>query len=197
MRSVLLAGVLLAAFSHTGCMTLSVYDLSVYPVESRVLFIQNFTNNTFAPDANVELTEAVRAEITRRGNFVIAKNRNEARLRLYGRIVMYRKEGRMFDNLRQSTRTELVVACRISVRGTGGEVFARETAASVEYSETQGYRETELRARGRLNRLLAREVASAVERWYLSTFPVPPSPATKPEAPESPPPAKTAKAPAR
>ena len=186
-----------AALFGVGCVAYPTYDLGGYPRETRTLFVQNFTNNSFAPDANVELTEAVRGEIARRGNFVLAKSREEARLRLHGRIVLYRKEGRMFDNLRQATRTELVLACRIAVRGADGEVLVRETAASVEYSETQGYRETELAARRRLNRLLAQQIASAVEGWYLSTFPVPPAPAAAAKTPDVPPAAKSAKAPER
>lgn len=172
------------------CQSVPIYDLSAYPRDSRTLFLQNFTNNSFQPDANVELTDAVRLAIGSRGNFVLLDDRQKAKLRLFGRISLYRKEGRMFDNLRQPIRTELVIACRVRVQGDAGELFTGETAASVEYSSVQGYVESEETARRRLNRLLAQRIAAMVERWFIARFPAPPAasepaPDGKPSEPDS------------
>lgn len=176
------AAILALIFLGTGCASLGGLDLSAYPAKTRSLFLFNFTNNTFQPDVNRELTDWVRAEFDRRGNFKLTSKQADARLQVYGRIVVYRKEGRLFDNFRRPTRSELIVVCRVAIRQNPARIDSppnsplletREVSASVDFSELQGFRESEFQARARLLRLLASRVNNAVERAYKAHFPAP------------------------
>ena len=85
---------------------------------------------------------------------------------IYGEVTLYRKEGRLFDNYRNATRYELIVACRIRLRdGSGGDgvFYSGELAARTEFAESEGAVETERRARGRLLRQLAAQIHQAIE----------------------------------
>ncbi|MCR9142610.1 MAG: LPS assembly lipoprotein LptE [bacterium] len=168
-----LVGVALLAIcmiQASGCAYFARVDLSEYAPAERTLFLHNFTNQSFQPDVNVELTEIVRREIARRENFALMKTRDEARLWVYGEISVYRKSGRMFDNLRTPTRFELLVAARIKVREKPGENlwFSREVSARVEYSEREGFLESEFEARQRVLRQLAQRVSNVIETEFLN-----------------------------
>lgn len=165
------AAIFVTAFVFLGsCTYFDRIDLSDYPPGERTLFLHNFTNQSFQPDVNVELTEVVRRELARRENFTLAKSRTEARLWVYGEVSVYRKSGRMFDNLRTPTRFELLVAARIKVRENPGENLwiSREVSARVEYSEREGFLESEFEARQRLLRQLAARASAVIETEFVN-----------------------------
>lgn len=162
---------LLLLVAHCG--TLEKRDLSSYPPQKRTLYLHNFTNDTFQPDINLELTDLVRSEILRRENFTITDEKKEAALLVYGHLRMYRKEGQFFDNFRSAIRYRLTVICHIRLRGNPAGEMANisasgEVGASVEYSERQGYRETEYRARQRLFRMLAARISNLLELEFVA-----------------------------
>lgn len=174
------AAVLLAG----GCATYEL-DLSRYPGEKRILYLHNITNDTFQPDANVELTEWVRREFHRRKNFRLATDRKAAPLWLYTKIRVYRKEGRMYDNAREPVRFDLTVVARVRLRrnpafGSEELLDSEDIAASLEYSEREGYSESEFGARQRLLRLLAARINNRVERVFIENSPAPPPVAPEP-----------------
>ncbi len=145
-------------------------DLSSVPSEKRTLYAHNFSNSAFQPDVNVELTEMLRSEISRRGNFVIVRDKKDAAIFLYGDVGLYRKESRMFDNFRNPVRHELMIGCTVKIRANpshpgafAGETLPVEVSASVEFSEKEGYVEQEEVARRRLLRILASRIATGVE----------------------------------
>jgi len=161
------------------CTSFQKMDLSSYPSMTRTAFLHNFTNNTFQADINRELTEITRDELNRRNNFRLQGKRETARLWIYGNITVYRKEGLMYDNMRNAIRNELIVVCKIKMRQNPGKITSppgiqllesREIIASVMYSEKQGYRETEFSARQRLLRILARRINSSLEKAYSKYF---------------------------
>lgn len=163
----------------SGCGAFQIRDLSGYPPSTRTLYLHNFTNESFQPDVNVELNEWVRGELARRGNFFLRDERDQARLWLYGEITVYRREGRMYDNLRTPVRSELVIACRIRLRQNPARrdsgpqtatLLTRELAESVHFSQDEGLRETEFDARQRLLRRLSAEIANTIEAEYAGAF---------------------------
>ncbi|MBE7439319.1 MAG: hypothetical protein HS115_12745 [Spirochaetales bacterium] len=154
------------------CAFLRAIDLKPYPAGERQLFIQNIRNETFQADANLELTEWVRRELHRRGNFLIAGERNQARLILSGTLEVYRREGRMLDDYRNPVRYELILAARMHLRRVDdsgqSEIGQELLAASVEYSELEGYIETEHTARQRALQLLSARIAHFAEQSFVN-----------------------------
>lgn len=135
-------------------------DLQEFPESDRTLFLFNFANSTFDADTQVQLNRALREEIHSKEDFILIDDQDEARLGLYGEITLYRQEGRMYDNLRNPTRYELIVGVRIRLRdrGSGAVLLSSEESATVHYSPREGFPETEMQARQRLLRLLARRI---------------------------------------
>ena len=91
-------------------------DLKEFPEQERTLFLYNFSNSTFDSDTQVQLNRTLREEIHSKRDFVITDDPDQAVLGLYGEITLYRKEGRLYDNLRNPTRYELIVGARIRMR---------------------------------------------------------------------------------
>lgn len=135
-------------------------DLKEFPEQERTLFLYNFSNSTFDSDTQVQLNRTLREEIHSKRDFVITDDPDQAVLGLYGEITLYRKEGRLYDNLRNPTRYELIVGARIRMRdrSSGRVLLSTEESASVHYSPREGFPESELQARHRLLRLLARNI---------------------------------------
>ncbi len=161
---------LLLLIPSLACLSPGGRDLSRLAPEERTAFVVNFKNATFQPDVNVELTQLVIEEGERRGRLQISDERGAARYVIYGEVVLYRKEGRMFDNFRAATRYEMIVACRLRLRESAapgaedaGVFFSEELSARTEYTESEGAIETERRARLRLLRQLASRIHQAVE----------------------------------
>jgi hypothetical protein len=160
----------------TGCATYHL-DLSRYPANQRVLYLHNFTNETFQADTNVELTEWVRREIHRRRNFTLADDRARAPLSLYAKVRVYRKEGRLYDNAREPVRFDLTVIARVRVRRNTEELLdAHDVGASIEYSSREGFTETEFGARQRLLRILAERIHNRLDKVFVDNTAAPPPP---------------------
>jgi uncharacterized protein YPO0396 len=165
---------LFCALLLTGCRLLQHTDLSGFDPATRTLFIHNFTNDTFQADVNVELTDWVRNEIGRRGNFRIVKTREEARFWLYGSIVAFSQQGQMYDNMQNPVRYEMATTVKIKfrenpVKSTSDQKVDKsgEITSSIQYSSLEGYIEQEFAARQRLLRGLAAKVSDAIEAEYL------------------------------
>ncbi len=158
-----------------SCSLMKRVDLRSYPGETRTLYLHNFTNDTFQPDTNVEVTRALRDEINRRENFILVDDPAAAHLHLYGSISVFRKEGRMYDNYRNPVRYELILSARIKLRErdkgeNGGYLFTKQVGARVDYSEREGFLEREVEARMRLYRLMASRINNLLESEYLSRY---------------------------
>lgn len=161
----------------SGCHYMRRVDLRSYPESKRTLYLYNFSNEAFQPDINIELTQAMRDEVDRRDNFILTKDRMKARFGLYGAVTIYRKEGRLYDNYRNPTRYELIVAARVRMvdrerseegeGGTSGTLFVREVSATADYALQEGYPETELEARTRLVHLLASRIHNVMEEEFV------------------------------
>ncbi len=173
---------LLLIFAANSCVLFQYADLSVYPNEQRTIFVTNFMNNTFQPDIHITLTRAVREEIQRRKNFILQDDRNDSHLNLAGEISVFRKEGRMYDNYRNPVRYELIVLGNIQVKeknnspeggSTVNSFFSREISARVDYSPSEGFKESEREAIERLSRIFARKLNTVLEREFISHFPPP------------------------
>lgn len=161
-------------------------DLSPYPAENRSIYLYNFTNNSFQPDVNVELTDWVRREIDRRENFIPVSEKEKARFWLYGEVTVYRKEGRMYDAYRTPIRYELIIVCKVQLRknpafaGNGAGIsdeilLTEEIDASGEFSDQEGYIESELSARSRVLRVLASSINHAVDAAFVANAGPPPA----------------------
>ncbi len=161
------------------CRLLQRTDLSGYDPATRTIFIHNFTNQTFQADVNVELTEWVKLELNRRDNFKTRTDKDEAHIWIYCEVAVYSRDGRMYDNFQNPTRYEMTVAGRLKIRtnpAMSGPMMdkAGEVSATVQYSEKEGYPESEYAARQRLLRTLAARIADSIESEYLATIPAAP-----------------------
>lgn len=162
---------LLAGFLFLAC---SSVDLSKYSAESRGIYIHNFTNDSFQADIPVEVKRAMQNEILRRRNFIVQSDKSAANLRLYGRVTGFRRRGLMYDDLRNPTRIELILICRMKLRrgnpGEGELLASREISAAVSFQAT----ENEKQARLRLARNLAIRMHSILEKEFINNQPVMP-----------------------
>lgn len=160
---------LLPVFSSSSC----IYpDLKEYPEQERTLYLFNFANSTFDSDAQVELNRILREEIHSKRDFIIVDDQDQASLGLYGEVTLYRKEGRLYDNLRNPTRYELIVGARIRMRDrdSGRVLLSSEESVSVQYSPREGFPETEMQARQRLLRQLARRIHRSMVAAYRGRY---------------------------
>jgi len=162
-------------FTASSCVTERPIDLSSFPNEDRTMFLHNFTNQTFTGDIQRELTEVMRSEIIRRGNFRLLPEREKAALGLYGEVTVYRKEGRMYDNYRTPVRWEVIMAVKIRIRemkpksGPGFSAI-KEVSAVVDFSDREGFVESEFEARERLIRRLAMRINQTIEAEYAKYY---------------------------
>ena len=147
-------------------------DLKNFSREERTLYLYNFANSTFDADAQTELNETLREEIHSKEDFLLVPEPEEARLGLYGEVTLYRKEGRLYDNLRNPTRYELIIGVRIRLREkpSGRVLLSTEESATVHYSPREGFPESEVQARHRLLRELARNIHRSMVGAYRGTY---------------------------
>jgi hypothetical protein len=161
--------------SAGSCSVFQVYDLKEFPESSRTVFLQNFSNETYDPDVNVELNRILRNAIHMRRNFILTDDRTKARFHLHGELIVYRREGRMYDNYRNPARYMLAASVLIRMRenlnGTdAGElpVFTQEISSTIDYSVSEGFAETENQARTRLLEQLSAAINRAIEKEFVS-----------------------------
>ncbi|MCB1167350.1 MAG: hypothetical protein KDK37_09435 [Leptospiraceae bacterium] len=155
-----------------GCLS---PDLKEYDRSNRTLFLFNFTNSTFDADTQVELNRALREELHSKGDFLLTDQQDAAKLGLYGEVTLYRKEGRLYDNLRNPTRYELIAGVRIRMRemDSGVVLLSTEESASVQFSPREGFPESEYQARQRLVRLLSRRIHQSMVAAFRSRYQAP------------------------
>lgn len=168
-----------------GCAPFFYVDLSPYPETKRTIYLQNFLNHTFQPDINVILTRNLRDEIHRRENFIIVNDRHKARFVLSGEVNVFRKEGRMYDNYQNPTRYEMVISARIRLRESGSDDEEQDSSAvgtnshiadvtaRLDYSDQEGYVESDSAAYDRLARKMASNINREIEKEFISRYPNP------------------------
>lgn len=166
-----------------GCASV---DLSDYPESSRTIFLHNFTNDSFQPDIPRELNRAMQVELLRRQNFIVQDDKQKAALFLYGRVTGFRKRGLLYDDLREPTRVELMLVCRIRLRhagSAGGQVVAsRELVTTVNF-QTDRTGQAEQAARQRLAQNMASRLHSVLEQEFIRQNPQPvPNPEDEPSS---------------
>mgnify|MGYP002352869259 CR=1 FL=1 len=149
--------------------------LSGLPVEQRTLFLQNFGNSTFEGDLQMELTESLRTYIHMRRGYVLVEDRDAARFILFGDVILYRREGHLFDNELNPTRYDLnmVVRVRLIERQTGLTVTSFEEDARTQYSTQEGLVEDEVTARRRLYSSICRKIYNRISQEYPQQSPSP------------------------
>ena len=157
----------IAGFVITSCITQD-SRLANYPEKDRTLYLQNFGNTTFEADVQVELTEAIRTHIHLRQGYLLTDERNSARFILFGDIVLYRREGHLFDNEFSPIRYDLTLVVRVRLidRESGNTVTAFEEDARAQYSTKEGLVETEQSARRRLYSSICRKIYNRLSEAY-------------------------------
>lgn len=147
--------------------------LADYPEQERQTFLMNPLNRTFEGDVHVELERILREEIHRKEDFLLTSEKENAKIGLYPELMIYRKEGRMYDQYRTPVRYELIVGAKMRIiafnRTENATIAVVHESASTGYSETEGFPETEFRARQRVFRLLARKLNDAAVREWLKS----------------------------
>ncbi len=151
-----------------SCSVFQVYNLKEFPPESRTVYLQNFTNETFDPDVNTELNRILRETLHMRGNFILTENRQDARFIMSGQLYLYRREGRMYDNYRNPARYMLAAGVLIRLSEGSRQLLSEELTSTVDYSVSEGYAETEYSARTRLLLQLSAKISRAAEKAYMA-----------------------------
>jgi hypothetical protein len=144
--------------------------LSALPEEKRKIFLQNFGNSTFEGDIQIELTESLRSCIHSRRGFILVEDRDAARYLLFGDVILYRREGHLFDNELNPTRYDLnlVVRLRMIERETGRVAASFEEEGRTQYSVKEGLIEDEVTARRRIHSALCRKIYSRIREQALA-----------------------------
>lgn len=136
----------------------------------RIVYVQNFTNNSYAPSLHTTLTQFVKNEVDRRGRFIQTREKGKAAFRIYGRIEHYQKIGNLLDIGNQQISSEIFVIFRLEIQEVGGELLTLqrdEIPSRVYYSDQIGYRESEEQAQARmLQKLAIRVVEESENAWY-------------------------------
>ncbi|MCP5493096.1 MAG: hypothetical protein H7A23_00940 [Leptospiraceae bacterium] len=136
----------------------------------RYVYVQNFSNNSYAPSLHTSLTQFVKNEIDRRGRFIQTRDKSKAAYRIYGRIEHYQKVGNILDLGDQEISSEIFVIVRLEIQEAGGGtlVLERDEIPGRAYFSNQiGYRESEEQAQARMLANLAIRIAEESENaWY-------------------------------
>lgn len=140
--------------------------------EKRLVYVQNFRNNSYGPTLHTMLTRLVKEEINARGRFIQTRDKSNAQYRIYGEIAHYQLVGNIVDQAGQHISREMLVVVRLEIQKAGGEKLVlerNEIPGRVYYSEQIGFMETEEQAQTRLLRNLAIRIAEEAENaWYFS-----------------------------
>lgn len=142
------------------------------PIEDRLrmLYVQNFQNDSYAPALHTMLTRALQMEIDRRGRFLQTRDKSLAQFRLYGRVLHYQRIGNLLDAGNQQMSSEISVIVRLDLQEVGGTSLPLERSeilGRVYFSDQIGYRESEEQAQQRLANILAVRISKELENaWY-------------------------------
>lgn len=136
----------------------------------RLIYIQNFQNDSYAPAFHTMLTRAIQTEIDRRGRFIQTRDKSLAQFRLYGRILHYQKIGNLLDAGNQELSSEISVVVKLDLQELGGisvPLEREEILGRAYYSDQLGYRESEEQAQARVANILAMRISKELENaWY-------------------------------
>lgn len=136
----------------------------------RVLYVQNFQNNSYGPGLHTMVTQAVRAEIDRRGRFLQTRDKSQTYFKLYGSINHYQRIGNLLDLGNQQLSSEISVVVKLELQELGGErvtLERDEILVRAYFSDQIGYRESEEQAQARLMNTLAMRISEEIENaWY-------------------------------
>lgn len=136
----------------------------------RVLYVQNFQNNSYGPGLHTMVTQSVRAEIDRRGRFLQTREKSQSYFKLYGSINHYQKVGNLLDLGNQDLSSEITVVVKLELQELGGERITLERdeiLVRAYFSDQIGYRESEEQAQARLMNTLAIRISEEIENaWY-------------------------------
>jgi hypothetical protein len=136
----------------------------------RVLYVQNFQNNSYGPGLHVMLTQALKAEIDRRGRFIQTREKSQSYFKLYGSINHYQKVGNLLDLGNQQLSSEIAVVVKLELQELGGERITLERdeiMVRAYFSDQLGYRESEEQAQARLMNTLSIRISEEIENaWY-------------------------------
>jgi len=143
------------------------------PDFQRTLYVQNFSNSSYAPALHTILTQHLIQEIDRRGRFIQTRNREQASYRVVGEIVHYQVVGDLLDQGDQHLSSEIFSVARVELQNvaTGERIRLErsEIPGRAFFSRQLGYRETESQAQERMARVMALKIAEELERaWYFS-----------------------------
>ncbi|MCX7999644.1 MAG: LPS assembly lipoprotein LptE [Leptospiraceae bacterium] len=137
----------------------------------RLLYVQNFQNDSYAPAFHTMFTRALQTEIDRRGRFLQIRDKSLAQFRLYGKILHYQKIGNLLDAGNQQLSSEISVIVKLDLQEAGGfsiPLEREEVLGRVYFSDQLGYRESEEQAQARLANILAMRISKELENaWYL------------------------------
>lgn len=136
----------------------------------RVLYVQNFQNNSYGPGLHVMLTQAIKSEIDRRGRFLQTRDKSQSYFKLYGSINHYQKVGNLLDLGNQQLSSEITVVVKLELQELGGERITLErdeVMVRAYFSDQLGYRESEEQAQARLMNTLSIRISEEIENaWY-------------------------------
>jgi len=136
----------------------------------RVLYVQNFQNNSYGPGLHTMVTQSVRAEIDRRGRFLQTRDKSQTYFKLYGSINHYQRIGNLLDLGNQQLSSEISVVVKLELQELGGERITLERdeiLVRAYFSDQIGYRESEEQAQARLMNTLAMRISEEIENaWY-------------------------------
>lgn len=158
---------LLILVLFAGCVGVD-QRLTHLPESQRTLFLGNFGNVTFESDLQIELTEALRNYIHLRKGYILVNEVEKARFLLYGEVILYRREGFLFDNEMNPTRYDLniVAKLRLIERETGAMVTVFDEDARTQFSVSEGMSEDEVMARHRLYGKLCRKIYDRISMAF-------------------------------
>lgn len=142
--------------------------LAGLPREERTIYLENFSNSTFEADVHVEWVEALRQRLDQRRGYLPVAEPAEARFVLSGEVVVFRRDGYMYDNENAPLRYDLmmVVRLRLTDRQSGNIVTSFEEDARTQYSVREGLAEDEFTARQRLYRSLTRKAYARLSEAF-------------------------------
>ena len=136
----------------------------------RVLYIQNFQNNSYGPGLHIMLTQALKSEVDRRGRFIQTREKSQSYFKLYGSINHYQKVGNLLDLGNQQLSSEITVVAKLELQELGGERITLERdeiMVRAYFSDQLGYRESEEQAQARLMNTLSIRISEEIENaWY-------------------------------
>lgn len=136
----------------------------------RLLYVQNFQNDSYGPALHTMLTQSVKSEIDRRGRFIQTRDKSVSAFRLYGKVIHFQRIGNLLDMGNQEVSSEISAIVRLELQEAGGErlpLERDEILARAYFSDQVGYRETEEQAQARLMNNLAIRISQEMENaWY-------------------------------